>query len=105
MVICCDYKIINKNTKLQLTSPKVSKLLIVYAHGVDNVVIGLDMEVQLLVTHNAAWPIVVTVDAMHRPVEFFLLHAGIADYFHHGGQRFQNFGLQPMKRIKLSVSL
>ena len=38
---------------------------------------------------------VVTVDASHRPVEFFHLHAGIADYFHHGGQRFQNFGLQP----------
>ena len=30
--------------------------------------------------------IVVTVDATHRPVEFFHLHAGIADYFHHGGQ-------------------
>ena len=26
--------------------------------------------------------IVVTVDASHRPVEFFHLHAGIADYFH-----------------------
>ena len=49
--------------------------------------------------------IVVTVDATHRPVDFFHLHAGIADYFHHGGQRFQNFSLQPTKRIKLSVSL
>ena len=48
--------------------------------------------------------IVVTVDATHRPVEFFHLHAGIADYFHHGGQRFQNFGLHPTKWIKLSVS-
>ena len=38
--------------------------------------------------------IVVTVDAAHRPVELFHLHAGIADYFHHGGQWFQNFGLQ-----------
>ena len=27
---------------------------IVYAHGVDYVVIGFDMEVQQLVTHNAA---------------------------------------------------
>ena len=35
--------------------------------------------------------IVVTVDATHRPVEFFHLHAGIADYFHHGGQRFQTY--------------
>ena len=40
--------------------------------------------------------IVVTVDATHRPDEFFHLHAGIADYFHHGGQRFQNFGLQKL---------
>ena len=46
---------------------------------------------------NIVWmvvSIVVTVDATHRPVEFFHLHAGIADYFHHGGRRFQNFGLQ-----------
>ena len=41
--------------------------------------------------------IVVTVDSTHRPVEFYLLHAGIADYFHHGGQQYQNFGLQPTK--------
>ena len=41
--------------------------------------------------------IVVTVDATHRPVDFFHLHAGIANYFHHGGQRFKNFGLQPTK--------
>ena len=39
--------------------------------------------------------IVLTVDARHRPVEFFHLHADIADYFHHGGQQFENFGLQP----------
>ena len=43
-------------------------------------------------------PIVVTVDAMHRPVEFFHLHAGIADNFHHGGQRFQRF-----KTVKVKV--
>ena len=49
--------------------------------------------------------IVVIVDATHRPVEFFHLHARIADYFDHGGQRFQNFGLQPTKWIKLLVSL
>ena len=49
--------------------------------------------------------IVVTADATHRPVKCFLLHAGIADYFHHGGQRFQNLSLQPTKRIKLLVSL
>ena len=41
--------------------------------------------------------IVVAVDATHRPVKFFHLHAGIASYFHHGGQQYQNFGLQPMK--------
>ena len=39
------------------------------------------------------------------PVEFFYLHAGIADHFHHGGQPFQKFGLQPTKWIKISVSL
>ena len=49
--------------------------------------------------------IVVTVDATHRPVKLFHLHAGIANYFHHGGQRFQNLGLQPTKWIKLSVIL
>ena len=49
--------------------------------------------------------IVVTVDATHRPVEFSHLHAGMADYFYRGGQRFQNFGLQPTKWLKLSVSL
>ena len=27
-----------------------------------------------------------TVDPMHWPVEFFHLHAGIENYFHHGGQ-------------------
>ena len=48
---------------------------------------------------------VVTVDTMHGPVEFFHLHAAIADYFHHGGQRFPNFGLLTMKWIKLSKSL
>ena len=42
---------------------------------------------------------------MRRPVEFFYLHAEIADYFHHGGQRFQIFGLQTTKWIELSVSL
>ena len=40
--------------------------------------------------------IVVTVETTHRPVEFFHLHVGIADYFHREGQRFQNFGLQPI---------
>ena len=45
---------------------------------------------------------VITVD---RPVEFFHLHAGIAYYFHHEGHRFQNFGLQSTKWIKISVSL
>ena len=49
--------------------------------------------------------IVVTVDATHGPVEFYHLHAGIADYFHHGGQLFQKFCLQPTKWIKLSASL
>ena len=49
--------------------------------------------------------IVVTADATHRPVEFFHLHAGFGDYFHHGGQRFQKFDLQPTKWIKLSVNL
>ena len=49
--------------------------------------------------------IVVTVDATRLPVEFFYLYAGVADYFHHGGQRYQNFGLQPTKWIKLVVSL
>ena len=46
--------------------------------------------------------IVVTVDATHWPVDFFHLHAGIANYFYHGGQRLQNFGLQPTKWIILS---
>ena len=36
---------------------------------------------------------------MRRPVDLFHLHAGIADNFHHGGQRYQNFVLQPMKWI------
>ena len=27
---------------------------------------------------------------MHRPVEFYHLYAGNEDYFHHGGQRYQN---------------
>ena len=49
--------------------------------------------------------IVVRVGSMRRPVEFFYLHAEIADYFHHGGQRFQIFGLQTTKWIELSVSL
>ena len=51
--------------------------------------------------------IVETVDATHRPAEVFHLHAGIANYFHQdfSGQRFQKFGLQPIKWIKLSVSL
>ena len=33
--------------------------IVVYAHvmGVDYVVIGFDMEIQPLVTHNAAWPL------------------------------------------------
>ena len=30
---------------------------------------------------------------MYWPIEFFHLHAGIADFFQHGGQRFQNSGL------------
>ena len=42
---------------------------------------------------------------MHRPVEFFHLHAGTADYFHHGEQRYQNFVLQRTKWIKSAVSL
>ena len=54
---------------------------------------------------DAVYFVVVTVDATHRPVELFHLHAEIADYFHHGRQRFQNFGLQPTKWVKLSVSL
>ena len=33
--------------------------------------------------------IVITVNIMHWPIEFFHLHAGIEDYFHHGGQRYQ----------------
>ena len=37
---------------------------------------------------NIFYLIVVTVDASHHPVEFFHLHAGIADYFHHGGKPF-----------------
>ena len=43
--------------------------------------------------------IVVTVDAMHRPVDFFHLHAGIADYFRHGGQRYQNFATYGMVKL------
>ena len=39
----------------------------------------------------------VTDDATHRPVAFFRLHAGIVNYLHHGGQRYQNFVLQPTK--------
>ena len=33
--------------------------IVVYAHvmGVDYVIIGFDMEIQPLVTHNAAWPL------------------------------------------------
>ena len=56
-------------------------------------------------TPNLAPPGTLPVGATNRPVEFFHLHAGIADYFHRGGQRFQNFGLQRTKLIKLSVSL
>ena len=48
---------------------------------------------------------VVTVDATHRPVDFLHLHAGIAEYFHRGGQRFQNLVYKPTKWIQLSVSL
>ena len=48
--------------------------------------------------------IVVTVDASHRPVEFFHLHAGIADYFHHGRQPFPFFH-NLRKRIKSAVTL
>ena len=47
---------------------------------------------------------VFTFDAMQRPAKFFL-HAGIADYFRQGGQRYQNFVSQPMKWIKSTVSL
>ena len=38
--------------------------------GVDYVVIGFDMEVQPLVTHNAAWPLWVSaiyIDHLHMP--------------------------------------
>ena len=49
--------------------------------------------------------IVGTADAMHQPVELLHLHAGIADYFHHGGQQDQNFILQPMKWMKSAVNL
>ena len=49
--------------------------------------------------------IVVTIVATQRPVEVFHLHTGMTDYFHHGGQRFQNFGSQPTKWIKLFVSV
>ena len=49
---------------------------------------------------------VVTVDALHRPVEFFHLHAGIADYFHQGGQPFLFFFFsQPTKMDKISCKL
>ena len=47
---------------------------------------------------------VVTVDAMHWPVKFFRFHAGIGDYFHHGGQWYKILLLQPTKRIKSAVS-
>ena len=43
---------------------------VVYAMGVDYVVIGFDMEVQPLITHNAAWPLCVSafcIDHLHMP--------------------------------------
>ena len=49
--------------------------------------------------------IVITAGTMHQPVEFFHLHAGIADYFHHGGQQYQNFVLQPTKWISLYTGI
>ena len=49
--------------------------------------------------------IAITVDTTHQPVIFFHLHAGIADYFHHGGQGYQNFVLQPTKGITSAVNL
>ena len=55
-------------------------------------------------SHSAVRSIVVTVDASQRPVEFFHLHAAIADYFHHGGQPFQFFS-QPTKMKKISCKL
>ena len=48
--------------------------------------------------------IFLTVDALHQPVEGFHLHAGIADYFHYGGQQFQFFH-NLRKWIKSAVSL
>ena len=45
---------------------------------------------------NHASYIVVTVDASHRPVDFFHLHAGIADYFHHGGQCLFFWNFEPL---------
>ena len=46
-----------------------------------------------------------TGDVSHRPVKFVHLHAGIADYFHHGGQPFHVFFSQPTKMDKSGVSL
>ena len=54
--------------------------------------------------HAMSHLIVVTIDALHRTVECFHLHAGIADYFHHGGQTYQNFVLQLTKWIKSAIS-
>ena len=42
---------------------------------------------------------------MHWPFESFHLHAGIVDYFYHGGQRYQNFVLQHRKINKISCKL
>ena len=42
---------------------------------------------------------------MHWPIEFFHLHAGNADYFHHGGKRFQKVWFATYEMDEMIVKL
>ena len=55
--------------------------------GIDYVVIGFDMEVQLLVTHNAAWPLgmsALCIDVMSNHLLFAHMSWAYISYSHTG---------------------